>query len=124
MTYANDRLRRIFEKTDGHCFHCGKKLAWNNYGNPNSRTGWEVDHSIPRSKGGTDHLNNLFPSCIPCNRDKGDLSSKQYRAKVGNDSTKSEDNLLSVIIAIGGLLLLLGWINRIKHASRTSSYYS
>ena len=122
MKYSDERLWRIFEKTDGYCYHCGKKLAWSNYGNTDGRAGWEVDHSVPKSKGGTYHLNNLVPSCIPCNRDKGNLSSKQYRAIVDNDSPKSEDNPLPAIIVLGGLLLLLGWINRNKQNSNPSPY--
>lgn len=34
--------------------------------------GWEVDHSKPVSKGGTDHLNNLRPLQTNANRSKGD----------------------------------------------------
>lgn len=36
-----------------------------------SAMGWEIDHSIPRSKGGTDHLNNLQPMNVSANRSKG-----------------------------------------------------
>ena len=31
------------------------------YGNRKSDYGWEIDHSKPKSKGGTEHLNNLQP---------------------------------------------------------------
>ena len=34
--------------------------------------GWEVDHSKPKSKGGTDHLNNLQPMQSHENRRKSD----------------------------------------------------
>jgi len=34
--------------------------------------GWEIDHSKPKSKGGTDHLNNLQPMNPSANRRKGD----------------------------------------------------
>jgi 5-methylcytosine-specific restriction endonuclease McrA len=36
-----------------------------------SPMGWEIDHSIPQSKGGTDHLNNLQPLNTTANRQKG-----------------------------------------------------
>lgn len=114
MTYSDERLWRIFQKTNGYCDYCGKKLAWSNYGNPNGRAGWEVDHSVPISKGGTDHLNNLIPSCIPCNRDKGNLTGRQYRAILDANSSKSDDNPLPAIIAIVGLLALFGWMSRRK----------
>ena len=76
--YGLDRLRRIYDKTEGYCYHCGKKIAWKNYGEHEGRGAWEVDHSKPRASGGTDHLNNLFPSCPKCNRSKGTLTSRQF----------------------------------------------
>lgn len=36
-----------------------------------SEKGWEIDHSKPQSKGGTDHLNNLQPMNTSANRSKG-----------------------------------------------------
>ena len=27
---------------------------------------WQVEHSVPRSKGGPDHLNTLFAACVSC----------------------------------------------------------
>lgn len=62
--WDEERLRKVYDKTEGYCYHCDKKIAWTNYGRPGRRGAWEVDHSIPRSAGGTDHLNNLMPSCV------------------------------------------------------------
>lgn len=42
------------------------------YGNRNSDYGWEVDHVIPISKGGTDDLSNLRPLHWQNNKAKGD----------------------------------------------------
>ena len=124
MTYSDEQRWRIFEKTDGYCIYCGKKLAWKNYGNSDGKAGWEVDHSIPISRGGTDHLNNLVPSCIPCNRDKGDLTGSQYRALLDDESSKSQNDLLSTLLAIGVGFLFLGWINKIRKKQKSNSYYS
>ncbi len=38
----------------------------------NSEMGWEIDHSKPQSKGGTDHLNNLQPMNTQANHQKSD----------------------------------------------------
>lgn len=38
-----------------------------------------MDHSVPVSKGGTDHLNNLYPAHIACNRSKQARSSRRVR---------------------------------------------
>ena len=124
MVYSNERLERIYEKTNGYCYHCEKKLVWRNYGVKDGKGGWEVDHSIPKSKGGTDHLNNLVPSCIPCNRNKGDQTSRQYRAMYGNDSNETDNDTLSTIIIIGSTLLFLGWLIKRAQQSRPKDYYS
>ena len=77
--YSDDLLNYIYDKTGGYCAYCGKRLAWRNYGYPGARAAWEVDHSVPVSRGGTNHLNNLVPTCIPCNRSKGDLTAGEFR---------------------------------------------
>jgi len=107
MTYSEERLKQIFEKTSGYCYYCDKKLAWGNYGNPNGKAGWEVDHSKPVSKGGSDHLNNLVPSCIPCNRNKGDSTSRQYRQQFIEESDDTLGGLISGLIIIVGFIYLL-----------------
>lgn len=79
MAYSDEELSYIYDKTDGHCYHCGKKLAFTNYGVRGARAAWEVDHSRSKRAGGTDYLRNLFSSCICCNRSKGSLHSRQFR---------------------------------------------
>ena len=42
----------------------------------------EVDHIIARSKGGTDHIENLQLLCASCNRIKGDRGMEYLRVKL------------------------------------------
>ena len=83
MAYSQKRLREIYDKTTGYCHICHKKLSFKNYGTVGARAAWEVEHSKPRTKGGTDHLNNLYPACISCNRSKGKNTNWTARAKHG-----------------------------------------
>ncbi len=71
----------IFDKTDGKCRHCGIQLAIGNYGMRDARGGWEVDHSVPRAKGGTDNLRNLWPVCWKCNMRKSDKQGSYHDKK-------------------------------------------
>ncbi len=48
----------------------GNEIYYHSYG-MDSEMGWEIDHSKPQSKGGTDHLNNLNPLQTSANREKG-----------------------------------------------------
>ena len=78
MSYTNEKLNIIYDKNNGRCWHCNKKLSFTNYGMIGEKGAWEVDHSNPVSRGGTDYLRNLVPACIDCNRSKGDLTSREF----------------------------------------------
>jgi hypothetical protein len=59
---------------------CG---AWINraaYGSTQSKYGWEIDHAMPVSRGGTDELVNLQPLHWRNNRGKGDNYPTWYCA--------------------------------------------
>lgn len=61
---------------DGHrCRYCGKQAP---------ETELEVDHIVPRSKGGPDDPFNLVTTCRDCNRGKGD---KVIRPPLGGEWT-------------------------------------
>ena len=77
------RSEKGYDKTDGRCHICHRKVFWSKYGFVNLRGAWEVDHSNPRANGGSDRLSNLFPACISCNRSKGSKSTRTQRAKHG-----------------------------------------
>ena len=80
MTASSIRLNDIYDRTTGRCHLCGKRLAFHNYGCHGTRGAWHIEHSVPRANGGTDHLNNLYPGCIPCNLSKGTRSTRSVRA--------------------------------------------
>ncbi|OJW82322.1 MAG: hypothetical protein BGO69_17180 [Bacteroidetes bacterium 46-16] len=80
MGYDNEKLNKIFDKTDGCCHICHKKLAFSNYGSYGSRGAWHVDHSKAKANGGTNHVNNLFPACVKCNLDKSTYHAKTARS--------------------------------------------
>ncbi len=54
-------------KWNYRCAYCG-----------NEATRWEVDHIIPRSRGGSDRISNLALSCHECNQEKGDRTAAEY----------------------------------------------
>lgn len=83
MAFNEEELNRIYERTSGRCHICHKKLAFKNYGKVGARAAWEVEHSNPQAKGGSNRLNNLYPACISCNRSKGASSTASARAKNG-----------------------------------------
>ena len=54
----------VFQRDGFKCQYCGRGA---------DATVLEIDHIFPRSKGGTNNIDNLITSCYECNRGKGDL---------------------------------------------------
>lgn len=80
MSCDKGTLKRIYDRTSGYCHVCGKKMSLTNYARPGRKGAWEIEHSVPRAKGGTDHPNNLFGAHIICNREKSDCTTKTARS--------------------------------------------
>lgn len=103
-----ERLRKIYEKTDGHCHICHSSLVFASHGKHNTKGAWHIEHSKPKSKGGTDHLNNLLPACIPCNLTKGVKHTKIARAKHGHTraplSKVKKQDIQGKRIIVGGIV--------------------
>lgn len=78
-----DEAKRVavFEKSSGECHYCEKELSLYNRDRL-ARGAWEVEHSIARANGGTDHRNNLVAACWTCNLDKGTLTARTHHRAV------------------------------------------
>ena len=120
MGFSDDELNDIYDKTDGYCEYCGKKIAFKNYGMAGERGAWEVDHSNPRSRGGTDYMRNLVPACISCNRDKSDRTGRAYRASCDHHREESEPRIDLGELVLAGLLVY--GLYRISRNQNDSSY--
>lgn len=79
---AFDRLPRMRVRFSRHniylrdgntCQYCGRKLP---------RTELNLDHVIPRSKGGTTSWGNVVCSCIPCNLAKANRTPEEAGMKL------------------------------------------
>ena len=63
----------LFGKQEGHCGGCRMMFPFRNF---------EIDHVIPRAKGGSDHVDNLQLLCGACNRAKGTGTQAELIAKL------------------------------------------
>ena len=79
MGFDHETVVYVYDKTSGYCNYCGKKISLTNYGIVGNHGAWEIDHSKPKSKGGTDYLRNLVPACVSCNRDKSTKGGSGYK---------------------------------------------
>jgi hypothetical protein len=125
MRFSDEVLSYIYDKNDGYCWYCDKRLAFSNYGVLGERGAWEIDHSVPKSRGGTDYLRNLVPACIDCNRQKGTRMGKSLRASSSTSNRSQAGPSLGEIIVGGALVLgaaylLASWANQ-KDSNRSTS---
>ncbi|MXY46176.1 MAG: hypothetical protein F4Y44_04150 [Chloroflexi bacterium] len=63
----------LFGQQEGRCNGCKTEFPFRMF---------EVDHVIPRSRGGTDHIDNLQLLCTHCNRTKGDRPQEYLIARL------------------------------------------
>ena len=63
----------LFGQQEGLCAGCKGDFPFKLF---------EVDHRVPRSRGGTDHLDNLQLLCSSCNRIKGDRPHEYLAARL------------------------------------------
>lgn len=64
---------QIYNKTKGCCYLCGSHIPFELF---------EIEHKIPLARGGTNDMNNLYPSCHDCNLMKGSIDSKDLLVKM------------------------------------------
>lgn len=84
----NTNLRDfIFSKTNHKCSYCGAKAT-------------EIDHIVPRAKGGTNSTYNLTPACRSCNEKKSNLSLKEFGKLMNKDYSHLEPKKLPKDAAI------------------------
>ncbi len=103
-----ERLKKIYQKTDGYCHLCHKKLSFSNYGLHRTKGGWHIEHSVAKANGGSDHLNNLYPACITCNIDKSTKHTKTIRKSNGVSRapySKAKKDAIRNDNTAGGVLL-------------------
>ncbi len=61
----------LYGKQEGNCKGCNMHFPFKIF---------QVDHILPESRGGTDHLENLQLLCPPCNLSKGNKTMAEWRA--------------------------------------------
>ena len=79
--YDTNLREFIFSKTNGKCSYCGAEAE-------------EIDHIVPRSKGGTNSTFNLTPACKSCNKLKSKLSLKEFGKIMNKDYSHLEPKKL------------------------------
>ena len=64
LGFDNETINYVYEKTDGYCYYCSKRLSFKNYGEPGNHGAWEIDHSKPKSKAAPIIVGIWFPHVL------------------------------------------------------------
>ena len=70
----------LFGRQEGVCNGCRNAFLFRNF---------TIDHVVPRSKGGTDHIDNLQLLCGACNSKKGNRTQTELIAALRKDGVIS-----------------------------------
>lgn len=76
------KKQTIFLKYGGHCAYCGNLMKMKNM---------TVDHLKPKSKGGSNYIENLMPSCRKCNALKADDNLEMLRISLAWPTLRVSD---------------------------------
>jgi len=102
----------ILEKWHRRCAYCGK-----------ANVPLEIEHLIPRSRGGSDRVPNLTLACTPCNQKKGNRTAAEFghpelQAKA-KAPLKDAAAINSIRYAIGHVIRSMGLPTRFWSGGRT-----
>lgn len=64
--------KALWEQDGGRCVYCKAEVTVDDY---------QVDHKIPKSRGGTHRWENLATACFTCNGAKGPLTQEEFAAR-------------------------------------------
>jgi 5-methylcytosine-specific restriction endonuclease McrA len=62
--------KKVLDKYNKKCAYCGKEILMDEM---------KIDHYVPKSKGGTDDLDNLLPACDICNHYKDSHNINKFK---------------------------------------------
>jgi hypothetical protein len=69
----------IYARDDNTCQYCGTRMA---------RADLNLDHVVPRSRGGATTWENVVCSCVPCNLRKGGRTPEEARMRLLRQPTR------------------------------------
>ena len=77
--FTSAEWRELVRQHDGRCAYCGEAI----------RVG--PDHRIPLSRGGSNAIENVLPSCPDCNKRKYTLTEREFRVRLLNERLRSTE---------------------------------
>jgi hypothetical protein len=70
LKIASPDAKPVLAKSNGRCWYCGVDK-------PST-----IDHMLPKSRGGRNHVSNYVAACRPCNAMKSNLTVEEFRQQM------------------------------------------
>ncbi len=84
--YGFEIQEYLREKTGFKCAYCGKE---------GTKEKLEIEHIIPKSRGGSNRISNLTLACHKCNQKKGNMTAKEFgHPNVQNNKKQLKDTAI------------------------------
>lgn len=80
MGFSTKIRRQVHLKYRGRCAYCGHRIT---------QKAMQVDHIVPRNRGGSDDHANLNPACFACNNYKLTYSVDELRKQIATQVEKA-----------------------------------
>lgn len=77
--YTRAEWLRLLAAYRYRCAYCNRRL---------NRKSASADHVVPLGRGGTNWIENIVPSCLPCNQRKNFLTAKQFLARLRKEKRR------------------------------------
>lgn len=78
MGSKNSVRKILMMKHGGRCFYCERMMTLE----PHPELLCTIDHVVPRSDGGVDHMSNYVAACTRCNSARGTIPSAAFKRYV------------------------------------------
>ena len=95
-----DKRKRILSKFGNKCAYCGCEL---------DNETMQVDHIVPRSQGGSNSIDNLYPSCRACNYYKTAHSIDVFRSEMHHIQRRLNKSFIFRLAVKHGIVTLNKW---------------
>lgn len=99
MSFSKAIRQNVYEKYNGHCAYCGKKIEYKDM---------QVDHFVAKKgwhENGSDDISNLMPACRMCNHYKRANSLETFRRYIEEIPKKLKQNYIyKVGVAYGNVV--------------------
>lgn len=91
-----EKLIILMSRSESKCEYCGKDFSQDA-----RHSTFSVDHATPKTRGGSNHIENLKAVCLACNASKGTKTVEEYRDMLRSRCALFTDSQYEILSGYG-----------------------